>query len=137
MLQNQGENEDFAQPSSVDGVPEDMATLVLDNSELGPALGQGAALNNVPRPFNPALDETGDAAVMLRVAAGDEAGFNYLVGKYHRAMASFLYRMVHNQAVAEELAQEVFLRVYRSRESYCGLGGEVHRSCIGSQRISL
>jgi RNA polymerase sigma-70 factor, ECF subfamily len=55
---------------------------------------------------------------MLRVAAGDEAGFNYLVGKYHRAMISFLYRMVHNQAVAEELAQEVFLRVYRSRESY-------------------
>src|SRR5262249_38226354 len=30
----------------------------------------------------------------------------------------FLYRMVQNQAVAEELAQEVFLRVYRSRESY-------------------
>jgi RNA polymerase sigma-70 factor (ECF subfamily) len=33
-------------------------------------------------------------------------------------MINFLYRMVHNQAVAEELAQEVFLRVYRSRESY-------------------
>ena len=33
-------------------------------------------------------------------------------------MIHFLFRMVHNQAVAEELAQEVFLRVYRSRESY-------------------
>ena len=33
-------------------------------------------------------------------------------------MIRFLYRMVHNQAVAEELAQEVFLRVYRARESY-------------------
>ena len=44
-----------------------------------------------------------DAAVMLRVAAGDEAGFNYLVRKYHRPMIHFLYRMVHNQAVAEEL----------------------------------
>src|SRR6202035_447818 len=31
---------------------------------------------------------------------------------------NFMYRMVHNQAVAEELAQEVFLRVYRSRETY-------------------
>jgi len=30
----------------------------------------------------------------------------------------FLYRMVQNQPVAEELAQEVFLRVYRSREGY-------------------
>jgi RNA polymerase sigma-70 factor (ECF subfamily) len=33
-------------------------------------------------------------------------------------MIHFLFRMVRNQAVAEELAQEVFLRVYRSRESY-------------------
>ncbi len=110
------ETDEFAQPSEEDGVPEDMATLVLDN----PALGQGAPLNPAEpqKPINYALDESSDAAVMLRVAAGDEAGFNFLVGKYHRAMISFLFRMVHNQAVAEELAQEVFLRVYRSRESY-------------------
>jgi RNA polymerase sigma-70 factor (ECF subfamily) len=109
------ESEDFAQPSGAGGVPEDMATLVLDS----PALGRGATLNP-PGPLkqNHAVDESSDAAIMLRVAAGDEAGFNYLAGKYHRAMISFLYRMVHNQAVAEELAQEVFLRVYRSRESY-------------------
>jgi RNA polymerase sigma-70 factor (ECF subfamily) len=55
---------------------------------------------------------------MLRVAAGDDAGFSYLVEKHHRAMIHFLFRMVRNQAIAEELAQEVFLRVYRSRESY-------------------
>jgi RNA polymerase sigma-70 factor (ECF subfamily) len=55
---------------------------------------------------------------MLRVAAGDESCFNFLVEKYHRAMIHFLFRMVRNQAIAEELAQEVFLRVYRSRESY-------------------
>ena len=110
------ETDEFAQPSEEDGVPEDMATLVLDN----PALGHGASLNPAEpqKPINYALDESSDAAVMLRVAAGDEAGFNFLVGKYHRAMISFLFRMVHNQAVAEELAQEVFLRVYRSRESY-------------------
>lgn len=110
------EIDEFAQPSDGDGVPEDMATLVLDN----PALGQSAERNSdrTHRPINHAVDESSDAAVMLRVAAGDEAGFNYLVGKYHRAMINFLYRMVHNQAVAEELAQEVFLRVYRSRESY-------------------
>jgi len=110
------ESEEFEQHSEQDGVPEDMATLVLDN----PALGKGALLDEPEsrRPANYAVDESSDAAVMLRVAAGDEAGFNYLVGKYHRAMINFLYRMVHNQAVAEELAQEVFLRVYRSRESY-------------------
>jgi RNA polymerase sigma-70 factor (ECF subfamily) len=64
------------------------------------------------------LDSSSDAAIMLRAAAGDEAGFNYLAGKYHRPIFHFLFRMVRNQAIAEELAQEVFLRVYRSRQSY-------------------
>lgn len=107
------ENVDQAQPSGEDGVPEDVATLVLDNS----VLGAGTASRPGSRP-GAGLDPAGDAAIMLRVAAGDEASFNYLVGKYHRAMIHFLFRMVRNQAVAEELAQEVFLRVYRSRESY-------------------
>jgi RNA polymerase sigma-70 factor (ECF subfamily) len=96
-----------------------MATLVLDKPALGagPASGFGAKTMPVGV-LNYAADESSDAAVMLRVAAGDEAGFKYLVEKHYRAMIHFLFRMVHNQAVAEELAQEVFLRVYRSRESY-------------------
>jgi RNA polymerase sigma-70 factor, ECF subfamily len=59
-----------------------------------------------------------DAQIMLRVKAGDESAFDYLVQKYRRPMLSFMYRMAHNTAVAEDLAQEVFLRVYRSRENY-------------------
>jgi len=62
--------------------------------------------------------ELSDADVMLRVKAGDDAAFNYLVQKYRRAMVSFMYRMAHNSAAAEDLAQEVFLRVYRSRGNY-------------------
>ncbi len=59
-----------------------------------------------------------DAEVMLRVKLGDESAFEYLVQKYRRAMVNFMYRMSHNAAVSEDLAQEVFLRVYRSRSSY-------------------
>ena len=59
-----------------------------------------------------------DADIMLRVKAGDQSGFDYLVQKYRRPMLSFMYRMARNAAVAEDLAQEVFLRVYRSRETY-------------------
>ena len=59
-----------------------------------------------------------DAEVMLRVKVGDESAFEYLVQKYRRAMVNFMYRMSHNAAVSEDLAQEVFLRVYRSRSSY-------------------
>jgi RNA polymerase sigma-70 factor, ECF subfamily len=62
--------------------------------------------------------ETDDAQVMLRVKAGDVAAFNYLVRKFRRPIIAYMYRMAHNSAIAEELAQEVFLRVYRSRESY-------------------
>ncbi len=105
-----------AQPSGEDGVPEDMATLVLDNSALG--AGTASRPDAKAGGFVHGVDADGDAAIMLRVAAGDEAGFNYLAQKYHRAMIHFLFRMVRNQAIAEELAQEVFLRVYRSRESY-------------------
>jgi len=64
------------------------------------------------------LQVLSDAEVMLRVAAGDDSAFDYLVEKYRRPMISFMYRMTRNQSVAEELAQEVFLRVYRSRQTY-------------------
>jgi len=59
-----------------------------------------------------------DAELMLRVKEGDGASFGVLLDKHRSSVVHFLYRMVQNHAVAEELAQEVFLRVYRSRSSY-------------------
>jgi RNA polymerase sigma-70 factor, ECF subfamily len=62
--------------------------------------------------------ESSDAEIMLRVKTGDQSAFDYLVQKYRRPMVSFMYRMARNTAAAEDLAQEVFLRIYRSRETY-------------------
>jgi len=97
---------------------------VIDNPGLNSGRSAGLGLGSQPlptygrrEPVASGVEQT-DAEVMLAVAAGDEAGYNYLVGKYHRQIIHFLFRMVHNEAIAEELAQEVFLRVYRSRESY-------------------
>ena len=59
-----------------------------------------------------------DADVMLRVKTGDESAFAYLVHKYRRPIVGFMYRLCRNPSTAEELAQEVFLRVYRSRTTY-------------------
>ena len=59
-----------------------------------------------------------DAELMLRVRDGDDASFTILLEKHRGPVIHFLYRMVQNQAVAEELGQEAFLRVYRSRGSY-------------------
>jgi len=59
-----------------------------------------------------------DAQLMLRVKEGDGASFTELLEKHRLPVIHFLYRMVQDHAVAEELAQEVFLRVYRSRSTY-------------------
>ncbi|HUS05779.1 MAG TPA: RNA polymerase sigma factor [Bryobacteraceae bacterium] len=59
-----------------------------------------------------------DAELMLRVRDGDAESFVLLLERHRGPVIHFLHRMVQNQGVAEELAQEVFLRVYRSRGSY-------------------
>jgi RNA polymerase sigma-70 factor (ECF subfamily) len=59
-----------------------------------------------------------DIQLMLAVKAGDEASFELLLRKYRTPLVNFLYRMVRDTAMAEDLAQEVFLRVYRAREQY-------------------
>lgn len=59
-----------------------------------------------------------DAELMLRVKDGDEESFAYLLVKHRDSVVNYLYRMVQNGGVAEELAQDVFLRVYRARQNY-------------------
>jgi RNA polymerase sigma-70 factor (ECF subfamily) len=59
-----------------------------------------------------------DAQLMLRVRDGDTLSFALLLERHRGPVISFLSRMVQDKAVAEELAQEVFLRVYRSRATY-------------------
>jgi len=90
----------------------DMATLALSPGLLDGH--QAAQRQHLAGDFG----QMDDAAIMLELRAGNMAGFDFLIQKYRKPMVRFMYRMVHNQAVAEELAQEVFLRVYRSRETY-------------------
>jgi RNA polymerase sigma-70 factor, ECF subfamily len=59
-----------------------------------------------------------DAQLMLRVREGDTQSFALLLERHRGPVIHFIYRMVQNQPVAEELAQEAFLRVYKSRETY-------------------
>ena len=95
-----------------------------------PALGleAGAEILNFSQPLMNQGVNTGmggaaaaldyDAELMLRVKEGDGASFGLLLDKHRSAVVHFVYRMVQNHAIAEELAQEVFLRVYRSRSTY-------------------
>ena len=59
-----------------------------------------------------------DVQLMLDVKAGDEESFELLLRKYRTPLVNFLYRVVRDSASAEDLAQEVFLRVYRARTQY-------------------
>jgi RNA polymerase sigma-70 factor (ECF subfamily) len=122
--------DDSAQPAAQGGVTEDMTSLAFHPGEFGVS-GNQALLEPGLAEFHAA--ETGtqdglhragdfgnldDAAIMLELKAGNMAGFDFLMQKYRKPIINFMYRMTHNQAIAEELAQEVFLRVYRSRETY-------------------
>jgi RNA polymerase sigma-70 factor (ECF subfamily) len=59
-----------------------------------------------------------DTRMMLRVKRGDHGALSWLVQKYRAPMIHYLFGIVHDQAVAEDLAQEVFLRVFRGRKDY-------------------
>jgi RNA polymerase sigma-70 factor (ECF subfamily) len=59
-----------------------------------------------------------DAALMLRVKQGDSAAFAQLVGKYQQPILNLLWRMLRDQTEAEDLAQNVFLQVYKSAHRY-------------------
>ena len=104
------------QLSAPDRVNPGVGTVAMDSGLLAIA-GMSSRVGAENAPVRGG-EGTTDADVMLRVKAGDDGAFEYLVQKYRRPMIGFMYRMAHNSAVAEDLAQEVFLRVYRSREKY-------------------
>ena len=59
-----------------------------------------------------------DAALMLRVKRGDRVAFAELVDKYKQPVMNFVFRSLRDEAEAEDLAQNVFLQVYKSRARY-------------------
>jgi RNA polymerase sigma-70 factor (ECF subfamily) len=117
------------------GVSTEVSSVAIDRGMLGREmldrgmLGRGTAGRGRPNVVAPSpssapmadansAEAHSDVDAMLRVKTGDESAFAFLVQKYRRPMVGFMYRLCHNPATAEELAQEVFLRVYRSRTTY-------------------
>jgi len=112
---------DSAQLPPPEGVKGSVGTIALNPERYQGVTGKVSGQNGAPslsRAASRPMNEMSDAEVMLLAGTGDDSAFGYLVEKFRRPIVSFMYRMTHNQAIAEELAQEVFLRVYRSRSSY-------------------
>src|SRR6266568_4341837 len=59
-----------------------------------------------------------DAALMLRVKQGDSAAFAQLVDKYKRPVINLLHRTLRDATEAEDVAQNVFVQVYKSAHRY-------------------
>ncbi len=59
-----------------------------------------------------------DVQLMLAVQKGDRDAFEALMHKYYARILNFIYRFTGNREVAEDLTQEVFLRVYNSASGY-------------------
>src|SRR5262245_25450139 len=89
------------QLSAATGVTGNVASIALDRGILlgGSAAGTAETpdVARVPVTETPLLEMLSDAEVMLRVAAGDDIAFDYLVDKFRRPMISFMYRMTRSQ----------------------------------------
>ncbi len=59
-----------------------------------------------------------DVQLMLKVSADDQNAFEQLVVRYQDRLVGFFFHIVHDRTVAEDLAQEAFLRVFRARDRY-------------------
>src|SRR5579885_784125 len=78
--------------------------------------GRRAERSRPPAPAPSPLDP--EAALMLKVRDGDGDAFAELVRQYWTRVFAQFYRQLGDRQEAEDLAQDVFLRVYRNRKSY-------------------
>ncbi len=66
----------------------------------------------------PADDDAADRAILVRLREGDDLALNDLIDRWRKPILAYLYRTVGHYETAADLAQEVFVRVYRSRSRY-------------------
>ena len=59
-----------------------------------------------------------DIDLMLRTKSGDDGAFSELMTRHYKGIVNYIYRFTNTKENSEDLAQEVFLRVYRSAGSY-------------------
>nr|WP_044190319.1 sigma-70 family RNA polymerase sigma factor [Hyalangium minutum] len=64
------------------------------------------------------VEPESDAHIMQRVAAGDRKAFALLFDRYHASVARFAFRFVGDPARAEELTQDIFVKLYRNAKAY-------------------
>ena len=90
----------------------------MDKQRLQRAPAHGETRFRVIDPEGLPLREWSDEALMLKHGEGDEEAFAELLRRHQRGVLNYIYRMVHNRHVAEELAQEVFMALVKNAGRY-------------------
>src|SRR3954463_5126325 len=76
-------------------------------------------MTKAPPPASPAPPET-DLMLVERTVAGDQRAFELLVIKYQRRIERLIGRMVRDQDLVQDIAQETFIRAYRALAQFRG-----------------
>ena len=63
-------------------------------------------------------DDASDVSLMAKVAQGDHAAFEELVTRHQYAVVGTVAKMLGNPSEAEDIAQQVFLRLWKSASRY-------------------
>lgn len=71
---------------------------------------------NMPHQYTYTDDE-----LLLKVSAGNEQAFRTLFAIYHQQLGAFIYRLTHSMELAEEIVQDVFLKIWLNRETIDGV----------------
>jgi RNA polymerase sigma-70 factor (ECF subfamily) len=82
------------------------------------ARGTRESVLRVLNPEGPSIEERADEDLMLEHGAGSEEAFEELVRRHQRGVLNFIFRMVQNRQIAEELTQEVFVALVKSGSRY-------------------
>ena len=64
------------------------------------------------------LHEQPDSEVIRLIQSGDDSAFDELIGRYKRPVVNFIFRMLGSADDADDVAQEVFVRVYQKMDTY-------------------
>jgi RNA polymerase sigma-70 factor (ECF subfamily) len=85
---------------------------------VNPALPAGFSSHPALEGLPPSIQSDPDVHLMMAFRDGDEEAFAQLIRRNQHKVFSIIYRFVGDRAEAEDLVQEVFLRVFRTVERY-------------------
>ncbi|MBO9611263.1 MAG: sigma-70 family RNA polymerase sigma factor [Dyadobacter sp.] len=62
-----------------------------------------------------------DAELLQRIASGDERAFRIIFNRYHHKLGTYIYRVTRSHEMAQEITQDLFLKIWLNRESLTGV----------------